>query len=218
MSDSIPKIIWQTHNYEYENLPLHYKKATKTWINLNPGWDYRYISHIEREIFIKENYEDFFDIYKRSNPVTQADIWRYLVTYKNGGVYSDMDSICVMPIDYAIKDASSFIEIFIIEKDINGMLNNCTFAVKKESYIMKKIIDYMLIKKDYVPYSSFVTWMGFNDAILYDSDPKHISIGFSAGHHSAEYKNDFYPEYRVNYFGKIMSYSNYCSLNNLSLV
>ena len=37
------KIIWQTHKWEYEDLPDLYKKTSKTWQIMNPDWEYRYI-------------------------------------------------------------------------------------------------------------------------------------------------------------------------------
>lgn len=116
MTMDIPKIIWQTHNYEFEDLPDHFKKTAQTWKNLNPGWDYRYVSHTEREKTIKKN-SIFWKYYHTQRPICQADMWRYLVTYEYGGVWADMDSICVKPIDYLLESVihnSKDYEIFVV--------------------------------------------------------------------------------------------------------
>jgi len=38
----IPKIVWQTHECKYEDLPEIYKDNAETW--KFDGWDYRYHS------------------------------------------------------------------------------------------------------------------------------------------------------------------------------
>jgi hypothetical protein len=103
---SIPKIIWQTHNYEYEDLPIHYKKIAQTWKNLNPDWEYRYVSHTEREDIIKK-YPILWNYYPTQTGVCQADMWRYVVTYEHGGVYADMDSVCTKSISYFLDNSRS---------------------------------------------------------------------------------------------------------------
>lgn len=104
---SIPKVIWQTHNYEYDDLPLHFKKVSYTWQNLNPDWEYRFVSHIEREDIIKK-YPTLWKYYPTQDAVCQADMWRYVVTYEHGGVYADMDSICTKPITYLLDSLEDF--------------------------------------------------------------------------------------------------------------
>jgi len=90
----VEKIIWQTHKFKYEDLPEIYLKNSKTWIEGLPGWEYRYFSDIDVENFIKEFYPQYLIIYNSIKPgMYRADIWRYLVVYKYGGIYADMDSI-----------------------------------------------------------------------------------------------------------------------------
>ncbi len=111
MIHNIPKIIWQTHNYEYPDLPLYLKQISQTWKNLNPDWEYRYVSHTEREEIIKK-YPILWKYYPTQDPVCQADMWRYVVTYEHGGVYADMDSICTKPLTYmlsSLEDAEIFV-------------------------------------------------------------------------------------------------------------
>jgi hypothetical protein len=108
---NIPKIIWQTHNYEYEDLPVPLKKIAQTWKNLNPDWEHRYVSHTQREEIIKK-YPILWNYYPTQDGVCQADIWRYVVTYEHGGVYADMDSICTEPISYCLSNLEDA-EIFV---------------------------------------------------------------------------------------------------------
>lgn len=103
----IPKIIWQTHEWEYEDLPIYFAKTSMTWINLNPEYRYVYVSGAEREKFIKLEYPEFYTYYKymgNKDKRFESDIWRYLVISKRGGFYCDMDSICIKPLNYLLKD------------------------------------------------------------------------------------------------------------------
>ena len=96
----IPRKIWQT--YRYKELPRPAEEARATWINQNPNYEYHFMDDIDIENYIlniwdAETYEFF-----RSFPigVMKADLWRYLIIADQGGVYTDIDSVCSLPIDY----------------------------------------------------------------------------------------------------------------------
>lgn len=102
----IPKIIWQTHEWELANLPDTFKESMNSWKGINPTWDYKYISARERLDHIRDyGGEELLKYYKECNKLTQADLWRYLILYKFGGVYSDMDFKCISPIDQIIEES-----------------------------------------------------------------------------------------------------------------
>lgn len=127
----IPKVIWQTHEYEKENLPLYMQAAIGTWTEQNPDFVHRYISGSERRQFIAEGFgEQAAQIYDRGeNNVVKADIWRLFVMYKHGGIYADIDTYCMAPIETFMQlDGSTFIceQLFFIENKINT--NNSVFA------------------------------------------------------------------------------------------
>jgi mannosyltransferase OCH1-like enzyme len=101
-----PKIIWQTHKWDYDNLPDIYKKTTKTWQVMNPEWEYRYVPNKDMRSFLEklnnQSLLNFFD--KNDNAMQQADIWREAMIYEHGGLWADLDSICIFPIDKVIKN------------------------------------------------------------------------------------------------------------------
>jgi hypothetical protein len=101
------KIIWQTHQWEYNELPELYKKTSETWKVMNPNWDYRYIpnSQIRNEIEkISTNYKllECFD--RQPNILSKADVYREVMVYEYGGLWADMDSVCLFPIDKIIEN------------------------------------------------------------------------------------------------------------------
>lgn len=111
----IPKIIWQTHKWKYEDLPQKFKKQCISWQKMNPGWEYRYVSDSMAIEMLKEYSvewgEDLLEIYNRISSdgvlydgnggasAHQADLWRYLTIYSHGGIYVDVDTECIEPLD-----------------------------------------------------------------------------------------------------------------------
>lgn len=97
----IPKIIWQTYKDPYESLPQYMHDSIKTWKDLNPEYEYRYMDDVQARNFIAENFDqewvDIFDSFPVG--VMRGDLWRYMIIYVYGGVYADLDTNCLDPID-----------------------------------------------------------------------------------------------------------------------
>lgn len=96
----IPKIIWQTGKDAYNELKYPFNINVTTWQKLNPDWEYRYADQ-------NKTYEDIasygdtelVDLSKYLDGPFLADLWRYIMLYQYGGVYADLDSINVIPLD-----------------------------------------------------------------------------------------------------------------------
>ena len=49
---------------------------------------------------MREQHPAYYNTYRRLNkPEEKADFFRYLVVYGEGGVYADVDTVCVRPMD-----------------------------------------------------------------------------------------------------------------------
>ena len=143
----IPKIIWQTYESEYDDLPQLAKDFSKTWIEKNPDWEYRYVSGKERREFVKDNFSKewlgIYDSYKFD--VMRSDLWRYLCVFKLGGLYVDLDTSCNIP----IQDWLDINKSFIVSTE-SGSIDSATqviFAAEKENNILKNIL--RLVKVEY---------------------------------------------------------------------
>lgn len=208
----IPKIIWQTHEWEYKDLPINYKKSADTWKNVNPGWDYRYISAKERKKIVYELDPYFHDLFFLEEKVGtdwkmgklhQADIFRYLVAYHYGGVYADMDSVCKKPLDYMIGSIHEDYEL-LIATEKSSEYNNAMFAAVPKCEALENILRKIKasnISQDKIPenalpdpvtgthYSSHF----FPNGSLHEIWSNEVKINtkvkslFSAGSHSKDY-------------------------------
>lgn len=160
---SIPKIIWQTHEWDYKELPFPFKENSKNIPLINSGWEYRYINAETRKRMIS-NYSnkwgnDLLELYERivsdgsfykSNGEAkshQVDLWRYLTIYEYGGIYIDMDSYMTkslneMNLDYDFVYLNEPYEVFI---DFDGkrigktFYSNHFFGASQKNHIMEKI-------------------------------------------------------------------------------
>jgi hypothetical protein len=230
----MPKIIWQTHNYKYEDLPDHLKKVTKTWINLNPGWEYRYVDNEERDRVIKKDYpaiypsykqiewdksgdfaDDFYTTYMRG--VMQSDIWRMLTLYEHGGVYADMDSICIKPLDYELEKIGDKYDAAIVPQQAGHLrFNNCNFAVTKNNYALGLCIEEALnedfinlnLRKKKDPLTVFSQTMG-----NFKTSYKNFDIAI----HSKDFKTEFFNDFLVDYYGKLIKYTDLIKDLNLEI-
>jgi len=107
----IPRIIHQSYskahlNEEILNNVLHIK-------SLNPTWEYRYYNDDDCVLFIKENFnKQILQAYNQINPIygaARADLFRYLLIFKVGGVWLDVKSSIVKPLDTILEPNDHFL-------------------------------------------------------------------------------------------------------------
>ena len=153
---NIPKIIWQTHEWEYEDLPVNFKKASMTWRNLNPTWEYRYSSASKRAEQIEAFNPELYKFYPYMDKVTQADVWRYVIVYENGGVYADMDSMCLSSLDDLIEKVPKKIDIFGPKINDDNTMYQANFGAKKKSVCLKKVLDILTRRYEEIHLSGII--------------------------------------------------------------
>lgn len=97
--DHIPRRIWQT--YKTAQLPAQAAQCRDTWLRLNPGCVYDFLDDAGIDAYMERHCDEATLTVFRSLPlgVMRADMWRYVVMYVHGGVYADIDAVCVQPIE-----------------------------------------------------------------------------------------------------------------------
>lgn len=91
----IPKIIHQIW-IGPNPLPDFYKLLAESWKKMHPDWQYKLWQNEDLENFKLKNSKDF---YATNLMFERADILRLEILEKFGGVYIDMDSECLKPLD-----------------------------------------------------------------------------------------------------------------------
>jgi mannosyltransferase OCH1-like enzyme len=97
---TIQKIIHQT--WKTRQLSERQKSWTESWRIKNPVFEYKFYNDIDCFKFISNNYPEYLDLYEDLKPVEKADVFRYLILHKYGGIYADIDTECLRPIDSLI--------------------------------------------------------------------------------------------------------------------
>ena len=94
----IPQIIHQT--WKTNDIPDRFAAAQESWIRHHPGWQYVFWSDDGIEALVRESYPQFLDIF-RSYPdqIQRVDAARYMILYKHGGFYVDLDIACERPLE-----------------------------------------------------------------------------------------------------------------------
>ena len=137
----IPRAIFQTHKTQaYVDNKIKIKKAQESWKKYD-DFTYHFYDDEECERFMREEFEgDVYDAYiKCPLAVMKADLWRYCIIYKYGGIYADMDTVAIQsPHEWVSgKDHSQL--ILTPENEVHFC--QWVFAAPKGSLVLKEIID-----------------------------------------------------------------------------
>ena len=99
-SDYIPKVIYKTGIDEYGKVNEVLNTLFNNTLKKNPGFSLEYYSDTGARDFIKNNYNsEVLAAYDKLIPgAYKADLFRYCVLYKRGGIYSDLSQRFQVPL------------------------------------------------------------------------------------------------------------------------
>ena len=151
MNNKIPKVIYQT--FKTKKLSKEMNNIVDSWKLHNTNYEYILYDDNDCEKFIKSffNTKVINAYYKLRHNALRADLWRYCILYKYGGVYADLDTLCLDSIDNFITNKTEI----MVPKDLGNSYHifNAFIAVVPNHTIMyyciKKIINNVENKVDY---------------------------------------------------------------------
>ncbi len=96
---SFPKVIFQTWKSKV-SVPAHFARWSESFRRLNPRYAYLLWDDVDNRNFIAKYYPWFLRIYDAyPREIYRADAVRYFFLYQFGGLYADMDTECLRPVD-----------------------------------------------------------------------------------------------------------------------
>jgi mannosyltransferase OCH1-like enzyme len=132
----IPLNIYQT--WHTKDLPPLMKNTVNKIIYSNPGFNYQLFDDNDCRNFIKDNFDaNVLNAFDSLIPgAYKADLWRYCILYKNGGVYLD--------IKYAPFNGFRFISLmekehWVLDMDKNGIYNALIVCKPNNEILLKAI-------------------------------------------------------------------------------
>lgn len=101
-SHLFPRKIWQTSRTGPSGLDENGRKSIQSWVKINQKHRYEILTQYSPENYVKDRFlhrldieETFVDL---QDAILRADLIRYLVLLGDGGLYSDIDTISLIPI------------------------------------------------------------------------------------------------------------------------
>lgn len=134
----IPKVIYQT--WHTNKIPEPIQSGINKMRNENP--EYRYELHLDEQArtFVEENYsKQILEIYDSLLVgAAKADLWRYMMLYKYGGIYLDIDSVWKKPFKELLSDEDNAI---ISRENNSGLFVQWCLIFNKEHPVLKYAIE-----------------------------------------------------------------------------
>jgi alpha 1,6-mannosyltransferase len=96
---AFPQTIWQTASAASI---VKYANHTASWHRLNPSHSHKVLTDADADAFVSNTFQhqpSLIHFWQTlPTPVVRADLLRYLLLLTHGGVYSDIDTTCYVPI------------------------------------------------------------------------------------------------------------------------
>lgn len=129
-SNLIPKHIYQTS--KSTKLTKSMGKAVESWTKLNPDYKYTFYNDEKAREFIEKNFTSrVLSAYDKIIPgAYKADLFRYCLLYKYGGIYVDIKSVCLESLNKYIEGVSFIAPIDTPWKGhylYNGFIASCAY-------------------------------------------------------------------------------------------
>jgi mannosyltransferase OCH1-like enzyme len=148
----IPKIIHQT--WKDSNIPTHLLPFAESWKQYHSDWEYCLWTDAMNRDFICNHAPDFVEVYDSyENNIQRVDAVRYFILYEIGGLFIDLDFLCLQNIECLLEDSNCVFGVEPIEhaqrfkKEI--IICNAFMACNPKNEFLKKICDQL--SAGYVP-------------------------------------------------------------------
>lgn len=147
----IPKIIHQIwFSWKSNEIPAIHLEYQKKLIDLHPEWQYKLWKDEENYEFVKQHYPDFYETFMAlPKNIMRADVIRYLIMYKLGGLYLDLDYEMIKPFDLLEPDLVLPYNRQIRFGDAYDGFGNCIFASRPGHSFWKYVLDDLRTNTNY---------------------------------------------------------------------
>ena len=142
----IPSIIHQVWSGIEGPYPKIFEKYKNSWLRDYPSWKYILWNQQRMNDFIIETYPQYWEKYNEfPYNIQRWDIIRYLILYKYGGMYADLDYESLKPLDSLLSAQTCCFACESTYNDEKGTLleyfNNALILSSPKHFFIKEIID-----------------------------------------------------------------------------
>jgi mannosyltransferase OCH1-like enzyme len=95
------------------------RRVAKSWTMLNPEYEYGLFDDDDLAEFVRSEFPDFLPGWQKlKHGAAKADLWRYLVMFRYGGVYADLDCFCRAPMREWISPEAAYVTQLGVNHDL----------------------------------------------------------------------------------------------------
>jgi hypothetical protein len=135
---------WRLHHAENEVV----NRSVTSFLDMNPGYVHLYWQDPDIAAFFKFFHPELVTfVDSLSIKVMKFDIFRYLVLYRFGGVWSDTDTLCLKPVDKWVKLPEGVEPGMRYNKTVDGNVVNSTAGLIE--FMVALELDYMHMDRQY---------------------------------------------------------------------
>ena len=156
----IPKIILQT--WKTREIPEQWQSAVESVKTTHPDYKYILWTHETMAEFVKSTYPDFYPTYLNYKyDIQRCDAFRYLVLYKYGGIYLDLDIVCKKNLDSLL----TYDLVFAKSPNISATYTNSFFMAAPHHLFLSYCIEQLPM------YERSFVYFGKHNHIMHSTGP-----------------------------------------------
>lgn len=127
-ANGIPRIIHQIWIQGVDLMPPRYRELTATWSRCNPSWTHRVWDESSLRALLGET--RWWPVYAKQHEFcARADVARYALLQRFGGVYADVDTECRRAIDALVDGARITVTLYSHPRPTVSRLDDVTNSI-----------------------------------------------------------------------------------------
>ncbi|WP_068711448.1 capsular polysaccharide synthesis protein [Vibrio tritonius] len=142
-STELPKIIWMYWHSGFDTAPEVVHLAVRSWQEMNPGYEVRLLTDKNLKDYLDFDFNMVFKTASiRCLMPTKADILRFYLLSRYGGVWVDATTFCMVPLDKWIHEAMAPCSLFnfVQKNNLTRPVEAWFIASPKASPIIQSVL------------------------------------------------------------------------------
>ncbi|KAL2816233.1 hypothetical protein BDW59DRAFT_153371 [Aspergillus cavernicola] len=172
---SFPAKIW--HKCGPKGVDEKTQQLVDLWLEKNPNFRHELLTDESADQYVRENYAHWPEVLETymslTVPILKADFLRVLILYADGGIWSDLDVSCEVPVsgwvpDKIAKDTEHPVNVVVgIEFD-GWQFTSWTVMAKPHLQHFKAVIEYVVKQLKALAVENHVTLAGITKPMIPD--------------------------------------------------
>jgi len=130
----------------------------QTWRERNKGWEFYVMRDADAAHFVQKHYPEWWPTFRiLPKPILKADVLRYMLIHTYGGVYSDVDSVCLRAIDHWSSPSNRMAQLVVAPEDNARWLCMGTFCAAPGHPFLRAVLDSIHVKMSAFDFSKKLT-------------------------------------------------------------